>query len=159
MLETLLCLCIWLGKWCRDRPPETLKIHWGGETYPQKYSCCHLKCFHHVSCLALQQHNSDTLTTLPPRRYLFVLPTKTWRWRCFQKPQALQKGAMLGRMRDFNLQQGLLQQPRSHVYSTALLVRKKRWWLWRGLNSKSLPVLRGNYYSFVPAEGAPCQTS
>ena len=57
----------------------------------------------------------------------------------------------------FLSQKVLLLHPGNCVYPAGLQLRKKRWALWKGPSSKSLPVLRDNDYSFVPAEGSPQQ--
>ena len=57
----------------------------------------------------------------------------------------------------FLSQKVLLLHPENCVYPAGLQLRKKRWALWKGPSSKSLPVFRDNDYSFVPAEGSPQQ--
>lgn len=47
---------------------------------------------------------------------------------------------------------------KDRAHPTGLHLRKKRWLLWKGPNSKSLPALGGKDFISVSAEGAPWQT-
>lgn len=76
-----------------------------------------------------------------------------------RNPKLSRKGPYLERVGTLMSRKSPLQYSESCAYSTGLLLRKKRWLPWKESYFKSLPVLGGNDYSFVPAEGAPWQTS
>lgn len=54
-------------------------------------------------------------------------------------------------------QKGFPEYSRKHDYPIGLLLRKRRWWLWKGLNSKSLPVCGGNQQRGHPVRQAGIQ--
>lgn len=105
-------------------------------------------------CLAVEHHESGALTSLHAWRYWLVQPREGWRLSMFpETPKFSIEELRLEGPGALMSQKDLLPHPGSCAYLTGLQLRKKKWLLWKGPNSKSLPVCRGNWLFFCSSRG------